>query len=60
MKQTNKPDRERQTPTILTYEWNKKKKLIDTENKMLTAKGRVWEMGKMDEGGEKVQISRIK
>ena len=33
-----------------------KNKLIDTENRLVVARGREWRVGEMGEGGQKVQI----
>ena len=52
------------TPYDLTYMWNLQKqtknKSIDTENRLVFARDGVWEMGKMDEGGQKVQTFSYK
>ena len=37
-----------------------KNKLIDTENRLVVARDGMWEMGKMDEGGQKVHTSSYK
>ena len=33
---------------------------MDTENRLVVARGRGWRVGKMDEAGEKVQTSNCK
>ena len=45
---------------MISYVKSKMSKLIDTENKLVVARGRRWEIGKISEGGQKVQTSSYK